>query len=201
MAGLLAHVDSDNARFPLEEIRFGVILNGGASLAVWMGGTVVELDRLTKAGHRATPVTEQRGAAKVYAALLALAGSTARADVITGTSAGGINGAALALAQVNPDAPLGMLRDIWVDQGRIESLMRQPFRGAPTSLLQGDEFFLPQLNNALSMLAKPSDTWREPALAPIDLSITTTVLNGNQRLTVDSMGQWLPQTIHGARFH
>ena len=66
MAGLLAHVDSDNARFPLEEIRFGVILNGGASLAVWMGGTVVELDRLTKAGHRATAVTEQRRSQHIH---------------------------------------------------------------------------------------------------------------------------------------
>lgn len=202
MSGLLAHVDSAAAPFPREEIRFAVILNGGVSLAVWMGGAVLELDRLTKAGGQPDPADPApRGAAKVYAALLALAGSTARADVIAGTSAGGINGAALALSQVNPEAPLGLLRDIWVDQGRIEGLLRQPFRGSPSSLLQGDEFFLPQLNNALGILARPSGEWRPPEAAPIDLSITTTVLNGNQRITVDSMGQQLPQSIHGARFH
>lgn len=36
-----------------------------------------------------------------------------------------------------------MLRDLWIDQGRIESLLRQPFRGQPTSLLKGDEYFPP----------------------------------------------------------
>lgn len=197
--GLLGAAEA--ASIPVEEIRFGVILNGGVSLAVWMGGAVLELDRLTKAGRQEAMSAQQSGAASVYRALLTLAGSTARADVIAGTSAGGINGAALALSQVNPHAPLNMLRDIWVDQGRIEALMRQPFRGSPTSLLQGDEFFLPQLNNALGLLAKPGDGWRRPALAPIDLSITTTVLRGNQRITVDSMGQPLLQSIHAARFN
>lgn len=199
MSGLLGRAETSS--IPLEEIRFGVILNGGVSLAVWMGGAVMELDRLTKAGKQPAATASQPGPPNVYAALLALAGSTARADVIAGTSAGGINGAALALSQVNPDAPLGLLRDIWVDQGRIEALMRQPFRGSPTSLLQGDEFFLPQLNTALGLLAAPGAGWRPPAQAPIDLSITTTVLRGNQRVSIDSMGQPLLQSIHGARFH
>ncbi|HKJ12316.1 MAG TPA: patatin-like protein, partial [Ornithinimicrobium sp.] len=193
---------------PQEELRFGVILNGGVSLAVWMGGAVLELDRLTtvrrdrvqpdsEAGH------EQPGerSRRVYDALLALTGSQARVDIISGTSAGGINGAALALSQVNPRNRLGLLRDVWVDQGRIESLMRQPFRGSPTSLLKGDEFFLPQLNTTLGLLAQPGDHWRGSADAPLDLSITTTVLHGNQKVTVDSMGQPMMQSVHGARFH
>ncbi|MCA1782123.1 MAG: patatin-like protein, partial [Intrasporangiaceae bacterium] len=203
MTGLLGKAETARVSraIPLEEIRFGVILNGGVSLAVWMGGAVMELDRLTKASRLDGSLPQVPGSTDVYAALLALAGSTARADVIAGTSAGGINGAALALCQVNPEARLSLLRDVWVDQGRIEALMRQPFRGSPSSLLQGDEFFLPQLNNALGLLAKPGSLWREPVEAPIDLSITTTVLNGNQRVSVDSMGQKLPQSIHAARFH
>lgn len=176
---------------PREEIRFGVILNGGVSLAVWMGGAVLELDRLTKSGH---------GSDTVYGRMLWLAGCTARADVIAGTSAGGINGAALALSQVNRRAQLADLRDIWVDQGRIESLLRQPFQGSPTSLLRGDEFFLPALNDAMTRLAVPHDVLT-PDDAPIDLTITTTVLRGNQTVTVDSMGQRLPQSLHAARFH
>ena len=63
-----------------EEVRFAVVLNGGVSLAVWMGGVVLELDRLTRASDG-------------YRNLLRLVGATARADVISGTSAGGINGA------------------------------------------------------------------------------------------------------------
>jgi patatin-related protein len=176
---------------PGEEVRFAVVLNGGVSLAVWMGGVVLELDRLTKAAR------ERTGA---YDVLQRLTGCSARADVITGTSAGGINGAALALTQVNRDADPALLRDLWIDQGRIETLLRQPFQGQPTSLLKGDEYFLPKLNSALELLAHPPKGWRTPAEAPIDLTITTTVLRGNQAVSVDSMGQQLPQSLHAGRF-
>src|SRR5688500_6948949 len=54
---------------PREEIRFAVVLNGGVSLAVWMGGVVLELDRLTRSDG-------------LYQDLLELVGCTARADVI-----------------------------------------------------------------------------------------------------------------------
>ncbi len=176
---------------PAEEVRFCVVLNGGVSLAVWMGGTVLELDRLIKAGQGETSRT-------AYGLMLALAGATARADVIAGTSAGGINGAALALAQVNGRARVDALRDVWIDQGQIETLLRQPFRGAPSSLLRGDDFFLPELNAALTQMAAPLD-WRSPSEAPIDLTIATTVLKGNQLVTTDALGQRLPQSLHAAR--
>ena len=192
--GLLSHLASHPV--PAEEVRFAVVLNGGVSLAVWMGGVVLELDRLTKADP---------SAAGPYALLKRLTGCTARADVITGTSAGGINGAALALTQVNRQKDPAMLRDLWIDQGRIESLLRQPFRGQPTSLLRGDEYFLPRLHAALEMLSAsatdPPGTCASPREAPIDLSITTTVLRGNEAVSVDSTGQQLPQSLHAARFH
>ncbi len=191
MNGLLSATSREG--FPTEEIRFGVVLNGGVSLAVWMGGTVHELDRLTKA-------LERGGDHDPYALLLSLAGCTAKADVLTGTSAGGINGAALALAQVNRGADLSMLRDLWVENGRIESLLRKPFQGDPTSLLSGDEYFLPALHDAMNRLAR-APGHRSAELSPIDLTITTTVLRGNQILTLDSMGQRLPQTVHAGLFH
>ena len=187
--GLLGHPGVDDV--PSEQVRFAVVLNGGVSLAVWMGGVVLEIDRLTKAPRAGT------GA---YSILKRLTGCHARADVITGTSAGGINGAALALTQVNRGADPAMLRDLWIDQGRLETLLRQPFRGQPTSLLRGDEYFLPQLNAALSLLAKPDHHWRPPSGRPIDLTITTTVISGNQAVSVDSMGQRLPQRLHAGRF-
>lgn len=163
-----------------------MVLNGGVSLAVWMGGVALELDRLTRGDGP-------------YAVLLDLVRSTARADVIAGTSAGGINGAALALAQVNRSADLGTLRDIWADQGRMESLLRQPFQGAPASLLQGDEYFLPALRQAMRRLAEPLDR-TDPDERPIDLTITTTLLHGSRTVTVDALGQRLPQTRHDGRF-
>lgn len=135
------------------------MMNGGVALAVWMGGATLELDHLVKAHASGTGP---------YATLLALTGCTARVDVISDTSAGGVNGAALALAQANSRADLATLRDVWVEQGRIEALLRQPFRGSPSSLLKGDDHFLPQLNAALTRFAMPS-VWgrRLPGPGPL----------------------------------
>ncbi|HEX7307494.1 patatin-like protein, partial [Lentzea sp.] len=169
-----------------EEVRFAVVLNGGVSLAVWMGGVVLELDRLTRPGS-------------TYQPLLDLVGCTARADVISGTSAGGINGAALALSQVNKKADLSRLRDLWAEQGRMEQLLRTPFRGQPASLLKGDEFFYPRLQEALARLTADF----EPTAAserPIDLRITTTLLGGVPTITYDDLGQPLTQSVHQGSF-
>ena len=65
--GLLGH---DLSGAPPEEVRFGVVLNGGVSLAVWMGGVALELDRLVKAPARAD---------EPYAALLRL---TCRPEIV-----------------------------------------------------------------------------------------------------------------------
>lgn len=172
---------------PFEEIRLAVVLNGGVSLAVWMGGVVQELNRLSWAE------AEPGGA---YAAALEVVKSTARADVIAGTSAGGINGAALALGQVNGSAQLSRLRGLWVEQGDIDALLRKPFRGQPTSLLQGDEFFLEQLDIAMTAL---SSAFR-PTGRPVDLTLATTLLDGVQNVTVDVLGQRIPDTAYDGRF-
>ena len=171
---------------PLEEIRFAVVLNGGVSLAVWMGGAVLEIDRLTRGDGP-------------YGGLLELVGGTARVDVISGTSAGGINGAALALSQVNEQADLRQLRDLWAEQGDIDALMRRPFRGSPVSLLRGDGYFLPQLEAAFWRLVSPYRK-RSPDERPVDLTITTTLLHGAKTEHVDALGQKLPQSLHNGRF-
>jgi patatin-related protein len=169
-----------------EEVRFAVVLNGGVSLAVWMGGVVLELDRVTRASDG-------------YRSLLRLVGATARADVISGTSAGGINGAALALAQINPRADLNSLRELWAEQGRMDLLLRTPFKGAPVSLLKGDEFFLPRLEDAMRRLTTRYEP-REVRDRPMDLRITTTLLQGTTRNTTDALGQRLTQNIHQGSF-
>ncbi len=189
LPGLLSHLRKPGGGVPVEELRLATVLNGGVSLAVWMGGATLEIDRLVKA--------DPDDDTSPYAAMLKLTGCTARTDVISGTSAGGINGAALALAQANPSADLSTMRDVWSDQGDFEKLLRRPFQGTPTSLLRGDDYFLPQLGAALHRLAAPAGPSTD---APLDLTITATVLRGNQSVTVDAMGQELPQTLHAARF-
>jgi len=69
-----------------EEVRIALVMNGGVSLAVWMGGVTTEIFRLVTQTH------------PVYREILKLTNSVAKVDVISGTSAGGVNGAALAIA-------------------------------------------------------------------------------------------------------
>ena len=177
-----------DAVVPEEELRLALVLNGGVSLAVWMGGVAQEIQRLT--------VPDATG----YAPVLALARTRAVADVISGTSAGGINGAALALGQVNTQADLRLLRGLWSDQGRMEELVRQPFQGEPTSLLRGDDYFLPELRRAMRSLAVPFERRTNANGSPtaVDLTITTTLLTGSPLVTVDDLGQDLTQRVHDA---
>ena len=184
-------MEREAVEVPPEELRLALVLNGGVSLAVWMGGTVREMDALVRADRSGSGLPEGR-----YAAVLDLARTWASIDVVSGTSAGGVNGALLALSQVNANADLGMLRDLWAEQGQLDNLLRPPFRGQPTSLLQGDEYFLPALTRAMSGLTADF----EPTHQDVDLMITTTLLGGALSVTTDGLGQRLPQRRHGERF-
>ena len=178
-----------------EEVRFAVVLNGGVSLAVWMGGVVREIDAATQGydGDDDRPT-------HAYGRLMHELRIRARADVITGTSAGGINGAALALGQVNRRADLGMLRDLWAEQGRMETLLQRPFTGKPASLLRGEEYFLPRLEEAMKRLCHPWEERTPREHRPVDLTITATLLSGALQTTTDSMGAVLPQRRHDGLF-
>ena len=176
--------------FPTEELRIASVFNGGVSLAVWMGGATHELNRLVRSSETDGP----------YGALLKLVCSKAVADVVAGTSAGGINGAALAVAQANRNADLSVLRDVWSEQGRFESLLRKPFQGNPTSLLRGDEFFLPALSEAMTSLASATGD-AKPSAPDIDVQITTSLLEPSDRVVPDDLGQLTHQQIHAAQFH
>ena len=74
------------------ELRIGLVLNGGVSLAVWISGVVHEIDGCV-------------AATGPYAEALAANGyDGARVDVIAGASAGGINGALLAVGDPGLEA-------------------------------------------------------------------------------------------------
>src|SRR4029450_5268219 len=77
--------------FDKQDIRLAVVMNGGVSLAIWISGVTLELRHL--AHHPDAPVDPW----PEYREVLGLLHATARIDVIAGTSAGGLNGAFLAL--------------------------------------------------------------------------------------------------------
>jgi patatin-related protein len=146
-----------SARPARRELRLALAMRGGVSLAVWIGGAVSEIERLRRARHPA------------YREMLDLAGYEAQVlvDVLAGASAGGLNGAIYAAAQVN-QFPMSALRDLWIELGDLEALSRastsakrarESFRTdrnarraeavRPPSLLDGDAYFYPSLRKAL----------------------------------------------------
>lgn len=171
-----------------EELRLALVMNGGVSLAVWMGGVSNEIFRLVTGQH------------PVYKALLDMTQTTARVDVISGTSAGGLNGAALSLALLY-GGDFSRLREVWFQTGAFESLMRPPLGENPGSLLQGEDFFLPEIQQAFTALAQAPRPIFSPNEMPIDLRLTTTLLRGEQGHSVDDLGTAIHDVDYRAQFH
>lgn len=181
--------DSDD----LEDIRFAVVMNGGVSLAVWIGGVTAEINRLVE--------SRPRSGGGAYEGLLDIVRATARVDIISGTSAGGINGAFLALATVY-GLDLQALGDLWAKQGSFSDLLRGPLEKDPPSLLRGDDYFLVRLREALDDLF-PKDweaSYRPPNESPVNLTITSTLLEGEPARFIDDFGTRLTEIDHRARF-
>src|SRR6185369_3356139 len=139
-----------------EQLRMALVLNGGVSLAVWMGGVVHELDLLRRAcSDGLDPAQQPRPYDQVVFDRwreLSRAGGRERAvvvDVIAGTSAGGLNGALLATAVANkgsldPDRadPAAMpgpwLREQWAELGALTpGQLLPPPDEQPPSVLDG----------------------------------------------------------------
>jgi patatin-related protein len=190
--------DTDDAR-ARQDIRLAVVMTGGASLAIWMGGITLELHHLVMSCRGRT----QMG--PTYAELLRLLCADARVDVIAGTSAGGLNGAFLALALAQ-DKDLALMRDLWRDNGGLEQLLRDPLSKNPPSLLQGDDYFLPRIKDALEDMLK-RDLPRglqapivDNATWPVELYLTGTLWQGRKSSFSDDMATNITEVDYDATF-
>ncbi|MBL8447875.1 MAG: patatin-like protein [Zoogloeaceae bacterium] len=167
--------------FHEQELRIALVMNGGVSLAVWIGGVAQEINRLVRGET-------------IYGRLCRDLSLRPRVDIISGTSAGGINGALLALAMTQ-GKPLDPLRDIWRDSGDILSLLRQPTQDDPTSLLDGGYFYKELLEGFTKIIRQPG-RMQPPDQVPIDLTLTTTVLRGEVRDFPDDVGTLIRDVTH-----
>ena len=165
------------------ELRLAVVMTGGVSLAIWMGGVARELDRLL---HRDDG----------YEQLLDLAAYVPRVDVVAGTSAGGLNGALLA-ASVARGVRMHGLKEVWLRTAAFEKLLRPAAAVDPPSVLQGEYF----LENLLDVFAKQFEEPPKPPRHPVDLFVTTTLLRGEDSRLVDGYGTLIPDTDHHGLFH
>jgi patatin-related protein len=170
-------------------------MNGGVSLAVWMSGVTLEIDRLRR--HDG-----------VYGQLLDLVHATARVDVIAGASAGGLAGTLLGLA-VATESEVSDARDLWIDRGSIADMLRDPFEADPPSLLRGDDYFLARVWDALETIRRKAGrhpTGGEDAAPDVrghDLHVivTTTTLTGETKGFPDRFGTVIRDFDHRQAFH
>src|SRR4030088_2922057 len=118
-----------------QEIRFAVVLYGGVSLAIYINGVVQELLRLVRS---TSGLQNLKGSELAYQNLGRLLGpgfipkeqlgandpinTKFRIDIISGTSAGGINGIYLAKALAT-ESDLSQLEELWFDEGGIDGLL------------------------------------------------------------------------------
>src|SRR4051794_14379962 len=175
------------AEHDVRELRLALVCYGGVSLAIYMHGITKELEKLTRASAQLVADATQnpfRADQSEHAYFDALArkaehdGYRTRVvvDIISGTSAGGINGVCLAKS-LALDAPQDGLRDLWLTKGAILKLLASRPLLPP---LAGNRM-LRWLGGAFAdMDGKSAGTLLPPGLT-LNLYVTTTDINGYTR--------------------
>ena len=146
-----------------KELRIGLVLYGGVSLAIYIYGVVFEFLRLVR---EEGPYAEVTQTARIKPII----------DVISGSSAGGINGLFLAKALATK-TDLSALKEVWIQQGDLETLVNADNK-EPKSLLDSD-YYQDQLYEALThMQPTAGNPTTDGAPNLLDLFITATNLDG-----------------------
>ena len=187
-------------------------MSGGVSLAVWMGGVAREINLLQQASNLRQPRSAERTGRcrpgpdwddkcrELYRKLLTLLDVTVTTDVLSGTSAGGINAALLGLASVT-GADLGGLRDLWLTTGSMDMLLRDPGEPNPPSLMQGDKVLFSQLDRGIKdFYEHRSDRFRSRDPVGTTVFITTTMMTGETSRFTDDYGTLVPDVDHHGLF-
>ncbi|SMO93965.1 patatin-like protein [Paracoccus laeviglucosivorans] len=191
------------------EVRFAIVLYGGTSLAIYMHGVSQELLRMVR-GSAEIPLDDLDPVERIYRELSVTMPMPNTPeprgrcrfviDIISGTSAGGINGVALAKALVCGNRDLSALCKAWTDQAAIGNLLndsRSRARGKTSSLLDGEKMF----NVLLDTLKQMSDERTSQPLVGnmLDLCVTATDLAG-RRLPIQLSGGAVYEPVHKSVF-
>ena len=155
----------------MKELRVGLVLYGGVSLAVYMNGIATELWHLLRASRARQDGSAAAldGTARIYAGLLDClehrTGEDLRivVDTIAGTSAGGLNGAVLAKA-IADGGDADVLHRVWLEQADMARLRVEPSATLPwygRALLSVAECVLRPVGQLKSRVAAiPNVSWR-----------------------------------------
>lgn len=171
---------------PGQEIRFAVVMYGGISLAIYIHGVAQELLRLVRATSGAD--VDSDAVAQIYREMSDRVRDQDQPDqrcptrfvidVLSGTSAGGINAVFLAKALAIRSKDLENLRQTWLETADMDKILNR--RGSPTrSLLNGNWMYQKLYKAFNDMNTGPRDEARGYApVEQLDLFVTTTDLNG-----------------------
>ncbi|HEX8185349.1 MAG TPA: patatin-like protein, partial [Blastocatellia bacterium] len=181
------HLD---AQSKTREMRLGLVMYGGVSLAVYINGVAAEFFRAVRG----------RG---VYRLIKALTDSDIVVDIISGTSAGGINGILLAYALCNNKDFLSSAT-LWRRDGDIRSLLRSPHRDKDgfSSLLNSEGYYQPRLEEAFRYMRDyvPEDGEMGSEFCELDLFVTGTDVDGNISTQFDDAGHAIDVKDHRSVF-
>jgi patatin-related protein len=141
---------------------------------------------------------------RLYLALLNLLNVTVTMDVLSGTSAGGINAALLGLSSA-AGVDLGELRTLWLDTGSMDTLLRDPQEKSPPSLMQGDKVLFNELDLGIRKFYDNPHKYPPPPADPggtptTSVFITTTMMSGETSRFTDDYGTLVPDVDHHGLF-
>ncbi|NET04698.1 MAG: patatin-like protein [Symploca sp. SIO2B6] len=180
------------------EHRLGLVVYGGVSLAIYMNGICREFYNAVRG----------RG---IYKLIKALTDSDIVVDIISGTSAGGINGVLLSYALTNSTqtqvVDFEEFAQIWREDASISSLMNQPSSAKfqTESVLDGSGYYQTKLADAFktaqdNQKSAPAGEWTS-SLNELDLFITGTDFFGRVHQHLDSTGALIEVREHRNLFH
>ena len=189
-----------------QEYRLGLVVYGGISLAIYMNGVCREFYNAVRG----------RG---IYKLVKALTDSDIIVDVISGTSAGGINGVLLSYALTNSDKDTAVdfknFAQIWRESGDIGELLRKaepklksPDPEHPTnSVLDGEGYYQDRLAEAFQQASnkkdkqpqKDANEWFSDS-SELDLFVTGTDTLGRISKAFDNTGSVIEIKDHKTVF-
>lgn len=179
------------------ETRLGLVVYGGVSLAIYMNGVCREFYNAVRG----------RG---IYKLIKALTDSDIVVDIISGTSAGGINGVLLSYALANSNLreviDFADFADIWRESGDILKLLREPSSSQTKveSALNGEGYYQNQLKEAFekgynNRRSAPPGEWVSD-FNELDLFVTGTDILGRLYKIFDDTGSVIEIKDHRAVF-
>jgi patatin-related protein len=169
------------------EVRLGIVMYGGVSLAVYENGVAQELFRAVKGEG-------------VYTLIKSLTESDIVVDIMSGTSAGGINGIFLGYALAN-DRDFKFCADLWRYNGDFLKLLRQPNDTNTNSILNSQGYYQPALASAFANMPSYKPTAGIVSdIEELDMFVTGTSAYGHIFTEFDSQGHPIDVKDHRQLF-